>query len=152
MMLYLIENYELASYPERHNLPAYKFNSLFGPKFALKFIAESLGSPLSIEILDFDDGSVSTISDPMAIDGSGDCLYIIYKDPADWIYLYSSDLDYGVLYSNINLEKVVSPREMLRASENFVKSNERRLTLQPEYYDASVLRSWARIMGVNGGD
>lgn len=140
--------WHLKDFPENARIPSFKFACAVGPKF-VESVFEALTNEHSIiEKIDFDTGD-STLSLHCNVRWEGgDFLYLSYIDAENWVYIVSTDLDWGVIYSNIDPNLLISSCYLDKARENFEESYVQRTNRDQAYYNRQKLLAWATAAGI----
>ena len=146
----LAKLYDHSAFPWKANLPAFSGRYPIGPNYALDLSNRLVQNACKAECLDFDTGELSEIAESAEISGYGDCLYLIYNNPEDWIYIYGSDLSWGIVFLNVESTKFEYFCDLDLAREDFYSSFRRRTTDQSQYYDVPALFKWGEIAGLTG--
>jgi len=76
----------------------------------------------------------------------GDLIYLAYNERVPWIYVYSNDLEIGILFSQIDPVLLIGNVDVENASRDFIESFEARMGDQAAYYDQDLLRAWLALV------
>lgn len=147
-MSYIIDNYNLRRFPRQHSIPSYIFSNVFGPSHSteiLDFISPHIDH---VEMLDFDSDEIAFVS-LHDISGSGNCLYAAYCNSTDLIYIYGSDLEYGIAFSNFELTRILGYNFIKSAKIDFIESYTKRVLDESIYYDIDIINAWAASAGLS---
>jgi hypothetical protein len=147
-MRHIIEIYRLSGFPGNAKIPFFRDKHAIGPNFAYDLSVHLRIRGSKAECLDFDTDEISEIDKDSDIIESGDLLYLIYKNPDDWIYIFSTDLSWGVVLSNIDFAESEDVNSLDNSEKDFSDSYLRRTTNQALYYEVQILRDWARVAGL----
>jgi hypothetical protein len=147
----LVEEYNLKSSLSNWRIPEFIRRYPVGPNFSLELTKRLIDSSCCAECVDFDYRRAWTMNSSAEISGSGDYLYVVYRDPSEWIYICSSDLNWGIIFSNLDHDMADQFGDLELSRIDFAQSY-RTLSDQSTYYDVVKLADWARLAGFSETD
>jgi hypothetical protein len=145
----LVDIYNLAGFPAAARIPPFKYRYPIGPEFALDLANHLLTRGIAAERLDLDTGEACRVDPGVAITGAGDHMYALYKNAEEWVFIFSNDIDWGILFSNSPLTDSIEFPELQIAKANFIDSLKSRTGEDSLYYNTEILSKWAEIAGVD---
>jgi hypothetical protein len=148
-MRHIAEAYHLFDFPGNAKIPFFRDKHAIGPNFAYDLSLYLMLTGSKAECLDFDTNEISKIDKGSDIVESGDLLYLIYKNPNEWVYIFSTDLSWGVVLSNVDFAKSEDVNDLKNSEIDFSETYTRRTTIQALYYQVQILREWARVAGLD---
>lgn len=147
-MRYIIEIYHLFDFPRDTKIPFFRDKHAIGPNFAYDLSIHLMLRGSKAECLDSDTNEITKIDKGSDIVEWGDLLYLIYKNRNEWVYIFSTDLSWGVVLSNIDFAKSEDVNNLENSEIDFSESYTRRTTIQALYYQVPILHDWARVAGL----
>jgi hypothetical protein len=148
-MHHLAEIYHLFDFPGNTKIPFFRDKHAIGPNFAYDLSLHLMLRGSKAECLDFDTNEIRKIDNGSDIVESGDLLYLIYKNPNEWVYIFSTDLSWGVVLSNVDFATSEDVNDLINSEIDFSETYTRRTTIQAPYYQVQILREWAHVAGLD---
>jgi hypothetical protein len=148
-MRHIAEIYHLFDFPGNAKIPFFRDKHAIGPNFSYDLSLHLMLRGSKAECLDFDTHAIIKIDKGSDIVESGDLLYLIYKNPDEWVYIFSTDLSWGVVLSNVDFAKSEDVNDLKNSEIDFYETYTRRTTIQALYYQVQILREWARVAGLD---
>ena len=142
-MTHKLTKWKISKFPEGARLPPFTFSNAIGPDFIDSILKSLYNDKVTIETLDLDSGLVDVLNGFNELVAGGDHIYVAYDQECTWVYVVSTDLDWGILYSNKELGLVYPLLDLREAKRNFDLSLLRRMTSERVYFDPEKLAAWA---------
>lgn len=142
----IIRQWKLDLFPSGSAIPRFRFSVLIGPDYydeVFETVASIAGC--TIEHLDFDTGELSVNRLQKGSASAGDSVYVLYNTPEEWVGLFVSDLQWGILFSNVSTSSIVERETLAAALLNFEDSYALRCGRDAAYYNQEILKQWAGI-------
>jgi len=142
-MTELVKRWKLSEFPDNDTIPKFRFAQMVGPASASNLLERTYAIAGNYEKIDFDTGNTEELSADEELRLFGDAYYLIFKDPNEWAYVYSTDLDWGLFFANQQPSELLSEFDFDSALLDFNESFMSRTTEHKAYYNTPVLEAWA---------
>lgn len=117
--------------------PPYIFSTPAGPEFSPKIFDLLAERGAVIERADLAYNKFDFVENHRKghdTDTSGDVIYCVYEEINKWLYIYETDMGWGILFSNSNLNEILSEDLINDAKVDFLESYKTRVEMAKRGY------------------